>query len=228
MFRIESLKFLRIVFITCLFIITSQSKGQVKSFIYEKVKAEYIFSFGQFIDWENNDKSFHIGLMAADSSLTKSLRWISKWRKVKKKSIEIIIINNTQEIDQYKENLNIIYIGVNKCEEAKNIIDLSIENNILLVTDSCNNSKNSMLNFTQGPILRVETNEQNISKAGFTIPVFLLSLGEKYEKDWEELYRKTDSLLADQQKLVELKQLKLNERIHEIELKQKEIETLNQ
>lgn len=193
--------------------------------VSDKVKAEYLYSFSKFIVWPGEDKfkEFGIGIYGNDTTVYKYVDWIIKWRKVKKVPIRMYRFSSVNDI----KNVQVLYVARLNCGDVKKVQQHLAGTHTLIVSDSCSSAKYSMLNFTPTRIVRIESNEENLAKEDLVVPSFLISMGVQYEEDWQDLYKQTDSLLAEQKEMVMLQRMELDVKKQEILKKYEEINLLN-
>ncbi len=111
------------------FILTvSRSFAQI-----EKFKAAYIFNFTRYVDWPEayNGTEFIIGIYGNDDKVSSELENISRSKTVIGKSIKVTRSNNLVDLG----TCNILFVCGNKTEEIKEIVEKTIDQNVLIVTD---------------------------------------------------------------------------------------------
>jgi len=165
----------------------------------EKIYTAYINNFANYTSWpkENKTDSFRILVITENNDIVAEFNEFAKKRKIKEKPVDLKITKT------YTESYfpHIIFVT----SEKQNLIPHIYENidgrPVLLVTESCMEQRNIMINFyntEQGKIL-FEVNKANILNQGLNIdPEILLAGGS--EIDMATLYRKSQLSLRELQK----------------------------
>ncbi|MCK4663720.1 MAG: DUF4154 domain-containing protein [Bacteroidales bacterium] len=204
--------FILFLFLTISINIFSQSMTLAKN------KAVHIYVFGNYINWENIDsiKTFKIGIYGNDTELYNELNKITKNKFLKGKPIEILLFEKFEEI----ENTQILYVSPNRNNEINNLLH---KKNTLLITVN-NKYETSMINFLfKESTLKFEINEKNIEQENLTILPKLLAM-VKTKSELQELYIKTEEILENERKQIELQKKKITEQAETISLQKNEIE----
>jgi signal transduction histidine kinase len=169
-----------------------------------KVKAGLIFSFAQFVTWENEAtfKTFDIYLMSEDTAMLTEFKRNEKTHKLREKPVRVYIINSMDQI----KNPQLLFLDE---EFEKNINEVQFENEkskVLLVTYNLNNRLLSMINMIKDKKkhskITFEVNRQNIDAWGFTYDPDLLFYGGTL-LDVKELYMKTSKELTEKSIMLE-------------------------
>ncbi|GAB4290647.1 MAG: hypothetical protein Kow0068_16060 [Marinilabiliales bacterium] len=196
-----------------------------QDFINSRVKARYILSFAKFLDWQNEDKldNFTIATFGKDTSMYIRLSNLCKNKSVRNKPIIVKHIYKIKEIS----NVQIVYVEKGRCDDIKKIYKQITGKNILLVTDGCEGSRETMLNFLPLIYVRLEINQPNMEKEGFKVPSFLAAFAAKYEQDYKELLSLTEDSLKKEKETVNKQKEILENQAKEIAEKEHKIKYLN-
>lgn len=213
----------KLLFIIVILQISTATFSQVSE---ERLKVAVIFNLANYFTWQKPNKTFTIGYYGKNEATKNELQNIAKNRKIKDANIVIKDIVNIQDIN----NINILYVANEFNITVPELFQITVEKEILLVTEYMNNNLYSMINFieneTDNKKLAFSVNKQNILLAKLTYKPELLLYGGT-EVDVKNLYREIQNLLAvERQNVKTLKEendgiekeiLKKNEQIQELE-----------
>ena len=220
----------RLVAILLVLIFTGSSFAQ-KITLQDRIIAEHIYNFGVFVTWKKNKsvssidtEKFNIGVLSKDTSMYYLLKGICKWRLIKWKKIDVKLFSDISDV----RYVQVLYVGRDMnpfVPEVDSIISLWPT---LLITDSCQNYSNLMINFfPKNSIKKVEINEDVIKSRGMKCSPLLFTVAKKYEEDWEGMFRESEIQLAIEKELVSQQQRILEEKGKEIRLKESQISQLS-
>jgi len=193
--------------------------------INDRVKVQYIFTFGRMFDWENQKQldTFRIATYGKDTTIFHLLKSFSVIKRLKRKPVKIIHYKKIKDI----QNPQILYLERSNNKEIHKVYHTITGKNILLVTDSLKSERETMLNFLPIIIVRLQINQLNIEKEGFKTPPLLAAFSASYKQDWKELFNLSEDSLNKAKGIVNLQKLTLVKQKKQIEKKQAEISALS-
>jgi len=193
--------------------------------INDRVKVQYIFTFGRMFDWENQKQldTFRIATYGKDTTIFHLLKSFSVIKRIKRKPVKIIHYKKIKDI----QNPQILYLERSNNKEIHKVYHTITGKNILLVTDSLKNERETMLNFLPIIIVRLQINQLNIEKEGFKTPPLLAAFSASYKQDWKELFNLSEDSLNKAKEIVNQQKLTLEKQKKQIEKKQAEISALS-
>jgi len=215
----------KILVTVILFVGVSFNSYSQKITIKDRIKAEHIYNFGVYITWKNKSqlkesKKFQIGVYGSDTTMYNLLKKICSYRLLKWKKIEIVRFSKINEI----KYVPILYISNSSNNEVPKIDSVISQWSTLLVTDSCNTFKGTMINFfPRNALKKVEINKKNINARGMKVGAMLYVVAKNYEADWETMLQKSEEELATEKETVEQQNIILKEQENKIKLKEKHI-----
>ncbi len=201
------------------------NSGFSQQIINDRVKVQYIFTFGRIFDWENQKQldTFRIATYGKDTTIFHLLKSFSIIKRLKRKPVKIIHYNKIKDI----QNPQILYLERSNNKEIHKVYHTITGKNILLVTDSLKSERETMLNFLPIIIVRLQINQVNIEKEGFKVPPLLAAFSASYKQDWEELFNLSEDSLNKAKEIVNQQKLTLEKQKKQIEKKQAEISALS-
>ena len=202
-------------------------------FTEDRLKAEFSVILTDYISWDGEDTldKFSVGVLGS-SEVYKELSIKSETGKIKEKPFTVSYFRRLKDIVP----VNILYVGKGMNDEIKKINNRIEGQPILLITDSCEQYENIMLNLlalNRANQKSFELNKSNFDRAGLQISQKILYQGGR-EDDLRLIYRQSEEELEILKKDLNTQKEeleKLNEelgiRLFELELRRKEIEKLN-
>ncbi|PKP21264.1 MAG: hypothetical protein CVU05_07185 [Bacteroidetes bacterium HGW-Bacteroidetes-21] len=222
---LKSLAIILLVLVVCQDVISQ------KVTLQERIKAEHIYNFGIYTSWKKDkgvnslqtDK-FLIGVCSKDSMMYSLLTRICKFRVIKWKRIDVQYFSDPSAI----RFTHVLYVASNMNSNIETIDSKISGSPTLLITDSCNDYSNTMINFfPPNSLKKVEINKEAIENRGMKVSPLLFTVAKKYEEDWEKMYMESDEQLAIEKELVTQQQLTLEAQGEEIKKKALEVATLS-
>lgn len=194
------------------------SNSTAQNYLNNKVKAQYVFSFGHFLDWDQykDETHFKIAIYGNDTAMHQELHKALDNKKFHKKLTELKHYKTIDEI----ERSQILFIDEDKCEDIKAIYKKFEGKQVLIVSNRCDNSRETMINFLPIFFVRININTFNLEKEGFKSPPLLSAFAGKYELNFKELFSEAKDSLNKEKEVVEKKN-------KEIEKKEQDIAVLN-
>ncbi|MDA3890432.1 MAG: YfiR/HmsC family protein [Salinivirgaceae bacterium] len=168
------------------------------------IRVAYIYRFTEYVEWPetSNSQNFSIGVFDIDEKILNKFEYLAQTRKIKKKNISIIKIDNLAQIE--KENLDALYVSQDYNSEVEAIFTLIKDKNTLLITDNCADKKTVMINFLPSEkeeLIRFEINKKNAVDEGLIIHPDILLLGGSYIDVKQLFYEKEQELVLEKEKL---------------------------
>lgn len=151
-----------------------------------KLIVAYVNAFIKNIVWSSEKEVYKILVISEDDELNEEFRRLAKSKKVRGKAIEVYFSNYPAITDQ----VDVVYLSAKFNASLVSVKDQIGNNETLLVTDSEEDERLIMINFTvsEGGPLNFEINRANIINQGMRIlPEMLLLVGS--EIDVARLYR---------------------------------------
>jgi len=221
----------RLIAILLVVAITNVSVSQTIK-LQERIIAEHIYNFGIYVNWKKNKsisgfdtEKFNIAVFSNDTNMYKMLEKICKWRVIKWKKIQVSHYTNISDI-RYAQ---VLYVGRDMNGQILEVDKYISEWPTLLITDSCHNFENVMINFfPRNALKKVEINKKNIESRGMKASPLLFTVAKEYEKDWEIMFNESEQQLAIEKELVAKQQVILEEKGREIKAKEAQIEALSE
>ncbi|MCK4662586.1 MAG: DUF4154 domain-containing protein [Bacteroidales bacterium] len=195
-----------------------------------EVKTAYIYNFGKFVKWENEQDidTFRIGLYGKDTTIFFNIKKMVKIRLLKEKPISIFHFTELKNIS----DVHILYVNNENNFEIAEIFKKIQGNNTLLITDQCKEQKSVMINFLsieEGSI-PFEINKKNITDENLILSPEILVIGGT-EIDVRELYKVKEKELQTEKEKVEQREIEIKkqkEKLYELSTNIKEkIEEIN-
>jgi len=183
-----------------------------------KVKAELIYRFSQYIEWENEPliDTFRFGLLTNDSTLISEFEIITKSTTLRSKPIKIFVFDGIANF----ETMHCIFIDYGFRRHMAEVASLTKRKGVLLITYNTPDLLLTMINIYKPKkefTLKYVVNKQNLDEDNFVYKPELLLYGGSLV-DVKELYISTNKKLNTKNK--ELDSINLNL----IELKEKSAE----
>ncbi len=215
---------LHIVLLTSFFLLLTDFSFSQK-IINDRVKVQYVFTFGRMFDWKNQKQldTFRIATYGKDTTIFHLLKGFSVIKRLKHKPVRIIHYTKIKNI----KNPQILYLERSNNSEIHKVYRAITGKNILLVTDSLKNERETMLNFLPIIIVRLQINQLNVEREGFKVPPLLAAFSASYKQDWEGLFNLSEDSLNKAKEIVNQQKLTLEKQQKQIQKKQKEISALS-
>ncbi|MDA3882949.1 MAG: YfiR/HmsC family protein [Bacteroidales bacterium] len=192
----------------------------------DKKRAQYIFSFSEYVSWKNSETNeFSIGILSQDSLLYYMLKQeAAQKQNIHNKPIDIKLFSSIESISPTQ----VIFLKNSKHFSIEDVHEKIDSQATLLLTENFPFHK-SMINFiVLDGNRKYEINVERLANAGLTINPLLVEHAVKTKEDWEELYKKTEQKLHEEQ-LKTKKQTKLiSIQVEDIKKKEQEISELQQ
>lgn len=189
------------------------------------VKANFILNMAKFVEWEDEDtiERFHIGVLGGDE-IFEALRNKSRENSLKDKRFDIVQFKRINDIG----GVHALYVDKRRNHALKRILEIAIADQILMISDSCPNSEDIMINLLalDMPGSQFEINKANMDRAGLYVPPKLLYHGGS-EEDLREMYQASERELSNVQEELERQKAALEKQRAELELRKQEILALN-
>ena len=199
--------------------------GFSQQIINDRVKVQYVFTFGRMFDWKDQKQldTFRIATYGKDTAIFHLLKSFSVIKKLKRKPVKIIHYTKIKDIKKPQ----ILYLERSNNSEIHKVYKTITGRNILLITDSLKNERETMLNFLPIIIVRLQINQQNVENEGFKVPPLLAAFSASYKQDWEELFNLSEDSLNKAKEIVNQQKLTLEKQQKQIQKKQQEILALS-
>ena len=207
------------------FYLLSINFGLSQQAINDRVKVQYVFTFGRMFDWKDQKQldTFRIATYGKDTAIFHLLKSFSVIKRLKRKPVKFIHYTKIKDIT----NPQILYLERSNNNEIHKVYKAITGKNILLVTDSLKKEQETMLNFLPIIIVRLQINQMNVEKEGFKVPPLLAAFSASYKQDWEELFNLSEDSLNKAKEIVNQQKLTLEKQQKQIEKKQQEISALS-
>ncbi len=193
----------------------------------EVIKSEYIVTFGKYIKGYNynHGDTFLVGYFGRNMAQYNAFIKFSKGKKVKGRVVDVVKIRSLRKVEKIRPQ--ILFVAKDKCRETRKIYEHIKGKHILLVTDYCEDSKFSMMNFLPLLYVRLQLNHALLEREGFKVPTVLASIAARYKEDWKTLFVFTEDSLKQEKEMVE-KQQEVLDKLNKDIAKQKKELTLEQ
>jgi len=191
----------------------------------EQVKSAFIYNFGQEVKWNNSviSNTFQIGFIGNDKGLYESLLVMSRLKKIKGKSINIVEFKAIDKITF----VHVLFVS-NELNNNLSTINRKIDGKqTLLVTDGCTDKKQIMINFVEGKENNVlfQINKIPFIQKNMSYSNQILVLGGE-EIDIARLYLEYEKEIISQNVKLRKRQKLLEKNLKNITKAKKEIELL--
>jgi signal transduction histidine kinase/PAS domain-containing protein len=175
----------------------------------QKVKAAFIYYFGQYVNWPNESKidTFTIITFSDNVPFQQEMDLIQQNYRIKSRPIKVLPASSQRDLSQCQ----IVFFSNNYCDSIPSYLNRFSLDNLLVVTDNCNNSILSMINIrpnTKDKTLGYKVYKDNLEAKGFTFHADLLVHGGSL-MDVKELYLKTFAQLSTEMEKVQSMQKEL-------------------
>ncbi len=215
-------KYYILIFILLLIMKNSISQN----FTDAEVKTAYIYKFGKFVKWENEENidTFKIGVFGKDTVLYSTLLSLAKIRTLKEKPIIITGFIEVKDITKTQ----ILYVNEKRNCDINKILEKIHGNNTLLISNQCMDQKLVMINFLpkkEGNIL-FEINKKNIIDENLTAMPELLLIGGT-EIDIRELYKEQEKELESEKEKVINREIEIKKQKEELQKQNEKIKEKN-
>lgn len=189
------------------------------------IKANFILNLAIYTEWEQQDsiEQYTLGVLGGDE-IYEAIKNRSEEIQFKGKDLGVVQFKQVNEI----EDVHILYVEKKKNYAIKRVLDLAIDNQILMFSDSCSNAENIMINLLDldSPGNQFEINKNNLSQANLEVSSVLLYIGGT-EEDLRALYKASEQELSNVQEELDRQKAELEQQRKELEQKKQEILTLN-
>ncbi len=151
------------------FLFILESSAQIST---RKLEAIYMYNFTKYINWQDKDGSFVIGVLG-ERAIANELSENLKGKLVNNNPIEIKNISIVAEVGQ----CHILYLPKSKSRDLENVISTINNGNVLIVSEDDLASEGATVSFfIDGSKLRFKINQDALNKAGLQASSSLLSL----------------------------------------------------
>ena len=206
----------KIIIFTLAVLALCLSDGVAQEGFDNRTRALYIFDIARYVDYgEALDTMalFRVGVLAKDSELYWEMGNLAKTRKqIQDVPVNIVVFRDENRI----EYTNVLYVSKDEGFNLERVKRKIEGKKTLLITEGYEFGK-SMFNFivvNGNP--KFEINEEELNRAGLSIPSTLLHQAVKTREDWEELYDVTNEELEKQLEVVRQQKVIIAEQKEEI------------
>jgi hypothetical protein len=160
-----------IVLLAILGFSSQQSYGQSN---FYKLHALFLYNFTKHIQWNGVGETFRIGVYASDNAV-KVLKESLAGKKYGSKTIEVITVNNTSEVN----NCQLIYLPKSNKGKIAGLVEASNKSNRLFVSEDDMIADGVSISFViKESRLNFKISKSRVDQAGLKVSSALLSLGE--------------------------------------------------
>jgi serine phosphatase RsbU (regulator of sigma subunit) len=192
-----------------------------------RTRALYIFDIARFVDYGDALDTmalFRVGVLSKDNELYFDMANLAKTRKeIQGKPLVVVVFRDESKV----EYTNVLYVSKEENFNLDRVKRMIEGEKTLLVTEGYEFGQ-SMFNFiVVNDQPRFEINQEEVEKAGLTIPVGLLVQAVKTREDWEKLYDITSEELERQLEVVRQQEITIREQKEEIEKQKALLDSLD-
>ncbi|MBN4062254.1 DUF4154 domain-containing protein, partial [Bacteroidales bacterium AH-315-I05] len=190
-----------------------------------RVKSQFIYGFTKYIGWPDQQyfKDFSIGVLGSDSAIYAELEKMARIKKVQGRLIKVKQFNSVDEILK----VQLLYVNKKHGFDIDKILKKTKGKSILLVSENYP-FNSSMINFVQiDRFQKFELNETRMKAENFIISPILINQAITSSEDWQQLYKKTETKLETEKKIVKEQKKEISEMQEEHKRQQKIIEEAN-
>jgi serine phosphatase RsbU (regulator of sigma subunit) len=191
-----------------------------------KLKAQFIYGFTKYIQWENQDKLdvFSIAILGKDSIFFSELNKYFENRTFGNK--KPFIIKQYEKIEDFSK-VQILYVNRKSGFEIDKVLKKISGYGTLLVSENYP-FQSSMINFVQvANAMRFELNQKRIEEEGMKIRPELLQEAITSAEEWQKYYFKMEDLFKSEKEKVEVQKEELVEMRDKYRKQKEEIEQAN-
>jgi serine phosphatase RsbU (regulator of sigma subunit) len=217
-------RFQSIILVLTIFV---QVFSQQEIFTESRFKAEYTLLLSGYVDWPDSltTENYKFGVFGSEEVFN-DLSFKSKTDYFKGKPFTVKYFKRVKDITP----VHVLYIAKEANDEIKKVWNKTRGLPVLLITDSCRQFDNIMINLlaTIGRVDRhFEINKQNINAAGLVVSQKILYDGLR-ENELREEYRESGKQIKAIEEELEILNTDLALQYDKLERRRQEIDSLNQ
>ncbi len=202
------------------------SQQEIFTFTESRFKAEYTLLLATYIEWPDTlvRDSYVFGVLGSEEVFD-DLRFKSETGGFKGSSFTVKYFRKIKDILP----VNVLYVDKELNEDIRKVLAKAREWHVLIVTDSCKQFDDIMINLlatTGGESRHFEINKQNINAAGLKVTQKILYDGLR-EDELRAEYRETGKQIEAIRQELETLNAELAEQYLKLEQRRKEIDSLN-
>lgn len=202
------------------------SQQEIFTFTESRFKAEYTLLLSSYVEWPDSliAESFKFGVLGSEE-IFNDLSFKSETDVFKGKPFTVKYFKRIKDIAP----VHVLYVEKEANDEIKKIWSKTRGRPVLIVTDSCGQFENIMINLlaTKGRVGRhFEINKQNINAAGLEVSQKILYEGLR-EDELREEYKESGKQIEIIRQELELLNTELAEQYAKLERRRQEIDSLN-